>query len=82
MRSKQGKGNGRCEQAANKIHHASADQVANAFNIAHDARDQRAGAVSVVKRDWQAADVLLHLHAKIGDEALRGDREKLRQPVR
>ena len=81
MRATEREGDDRCEQSANKIHHAGANQVADAFNIAHDARDQRAGAVSIVKRDRQAADVLLHLDAKIGDEALRGNGEKLRQPI-
>ena len=66
-------------QAADKLHQAGADEIAQAFHVAHDARDERAGLVGIVKGDRQAADMRLHLAAKFGDHALRGLGEKLRQ---
>ena len=65
--------------AADKIDQAGADEIADAFNVAHDARDEHAGFVGVVKGDGKAADVRLHLEAQLGDHALRGFREELRE---
>ena len=65
------------QDAADELDQAGADQVANAFDVGHDARDERAGLVRVVVGDGQAADVLLDLLAQLGDEALAGLGEKL-----
>ena len=59
-------------EAADEFDQAGADQVAEAFDVAHDARDQRAGFIGVVKGDGKAADVRLHLAAEVGNHALRG----------
>ena len=60
------------EDAADEVNHAGADEVADAFDVGHDAGDERAGAVLVVEGDGEAADVGLDLLAEIGDEALAG----------
>ena len=60
------------QHAANKLNQAGADQVAHAFNVAHDARNQRAGAVLVVVGDGQQADMALHLAAHLGNQPLAG----------
>ena len=75
-------GDRRGHEAAYKFHQARANQIADAFDVAHDARDQHAGFVGVVERDGQAPDVGLHLAAQLGDHALRGLREKLRKRER
>jgi hypothetical protein len=54
-------GDSGCDQAADKIHQARTQQVANAFYIAHDARYQTARFVDVVKSYRQAGNVNLHL---------------------
>ena len=46
------------QQAADELDQAGADEVADAFDVVHDARDQDAGFVGVVVGDGQAADVL------------------------
>ena len=58
------------QQAADEIHQAGADQVAHAFHVVHDARDQRAALVGVVVGDRQPADVLLHFPAQFRDQPL------------
>jgi hypothetical protein len=68
----------RRQQAAHKLHQAGADQVAHAFHVAHDARNQQAAAVLVVEADRKQAYVPLHLLAQIGNHALRGLRQQLR----
>ena len=72
----------RRQQAADEFHQARADQVAHAFDVGHDARDQHAALVGVVVADRQAADVLLDLLAQLGDQALAGFREQLRERER
>ena len=67
------------EHAADEIHQAGADQVAHALHVAHDARDQRAGFVGVVVGHRQAPDVLLHLAAQLGNQALALFGEQLGQ---
>ena len=47
------------------------NQIPDAFHVAHDAGHQRAGLVGVIVGDRQAPDVLLHLLAQFGDQALR-----------
>ena len=58
------------EDAADEIHQAGADQVAHALDVVHDARNQGAGLIGVVVGHRQPADVLLHLAAQFGDQAL------------
>ena len=60
----------RLQHAADEIHQPGADQVAHAFHVVHDARDQRAGFVGVVIAHRQPADVLLHLAPQLRDQAL------------
>ena len=69
-------------KSADEIHQAGADQVAHAFDVAHDARDQHAGLVRVVVGDGEPADVLLHAAAQFGDQLLRGLGERLREGKR
>lgn len=69
------------ENAAGKFDEAGADEIADAFDVGHDARDESAGFVGVVIGDGKAADVSLDLGAELGDHALRGFREKLREGV-
>ena len=71
----------RGEDAADEVDDAGADEVADAFDVGHDAGDEGAGAVLVVEGDGQAADVLLDLHAELGDEALAFFGEELGERV-
>src|SRR6202022_3252824 len=48
-------------------------------DVAHDAGDEDAGFVGVVKRDGETANVRLNLFTKVGDHALRGFGEQLRE---
>ena len=65
------------DDAAGEIDQAGANEVADAFHVAHDAGDEHAGFVGVVVGDGQAADVRLHLAAQFGDHSLRRFGEKL-----
>ena len=67
-----GEGEDGGEDAADEVDDAGADEVADAFDVGHDAGDEGAGAVLVVEGDGELADVLLDLHAELGDEALAG----------
>ena len=64
-------------EAADEFDEAGADEIADAFDVAHDAGNERAGFVSVVKGDGEAADVGLHLAAELGDHFLCGLGEEL-----
>ena len=59
-----------------------ADQVAHAFDVGHDARDQRTGAVLVVIGHGKQAHVALHLAAQFGDQPLAGLGKQLRERIR
>ena len=72
----------RGEQAADKLDQPGADQVAHAFHVGHDARDERAGAVLVVVGHREQAHVALHLAAHLGDQALAGFGKQLRERER
>ena len=74
--------NDRGEKAADEFDQAGADEIAHTLHVAHDAGNQHAGLVGVVIGDGQPADVLLHVSAKLGNQALRGFREQLRQGKR
>ena len=49
------------EQSANKLHQPGSDQVAHAFNVGHDAGDERTGAVLIVIADRKQPDMALDL---------------------
>ena len=59
-----------------------ADEVADAFRVVHDARDEHAGLRRVEVADRQAHHVLLDPAPHVGDGLLRGDAEDLRQAER
>ena len=61
----------RRQQAAQKFHEPRADQIPHAFDVAHDARDERARFIRIVVRHRQAPDVLLHFSPQLGDHPLR-----------
>ena len=65
------------EDAAAEVDDAGSHEVADAFDVGHDAGDEGSGAVLVVEGDGEAADVGLDLGAEFGDEALPSLREKL-----
>ena len=66
--------------AADQLHQAGADEVADAFGVAHDARQQDAGLRRIEVAHRQAHDLGLHPLAHVGDRPLRGHAEDLRQP--
>ena len=70
------------DQSASEVHQPGAQQIANAFHVAHDARHQRSSLVRVVKRNREPGDMLLHLLPKLGNQALGGLRKQLRQRER
>ena len=72
-----GEGDDRGQQPAGEVHQTGADEVAHALDVAHDARNQRAGLVGVVIRNGQSPDVLLHPTAQLGDQLLRRLGERL-----
>ena len=82
VRSKIDQRENRGHQPADELDQAGADEIADALDVAHDARNQDAGFVGVVKGDRQTADVGLHLTAQVGDHFLRGFREELGQSER
>src|SRR5438874_4200483 len=69
------------ENSANEFKQAGADEVADAFNVGHDAGDESAGAVFIVEGYGQAADVALDLGAELRYEALAGGGEQLGEGV-
>ncbi len=79
MRIAEGEDGG--EDAADEVDQAGADEVADAFDVGHDAGDEGAGAVGVVEGDGETADVALDLRAELGDEALAFGGEELREGV-
>ncbi len=68
-------GEHRGKQAPYKIDQAGADQVAHPFHVGHDARHQHARAGGVIEADREPPDMLLHLHAQVGDHPLGGLRK-------
>ena len=69
-------------EAADELDEAGADQIPDAFGVAHDARDEHAGLRGVEVADRQAHDVRLDALAHVGDGALRRDAEDLRERER
>ena len=68
----------RREDRAGQLHETRADQIADAFGVGHDARNQDAALGRVEVADRQAHDVRLDVLAHVGDRALRGDAQHLR----
>jgi len=58
------------EHASDEVDHTCAYDVPNTFYIGHDACDKGAGAVGIVERYWQPADMGLNLRAQFRNEAL------------
>ena len=52
------------------LYQTAADQVADAFHVIHDARNQNAALVGVIVGDGKPADMFLHAAAQFRDEAL------------
>ncbi len=77
IRDEHGESDNRRQQAADEIDEPGADQVADAFHVAHDARHQHARLVGVVVRDRQPSNVLLHPAAQFGNQPLRCFRQGL-----
>ena len=69
----------RGEQSAGKVDQPGSDQVAHAFYVAHNARDQDAALGGIMECDRQAPDVGLHLLPKFRDQALCSFRKQLGQ---
>ena len=67
------------EQSPGKIDQAGTDQVAHAFHVGHDARYQNSALGRIMKCDRQPPDMSLHLLPKLGDQALGGLGEQLRE---
>ncbi len=72
----------RGHHAADEFDQAGADEVAHAFDVAHDARNQHAALVGIVIADRQPADVLLDFLAKFRNQTLSGFGKKLRESKR
>ena len=69
------------EDSAEEVDDSGADEIADAFDVGHDASDEGAGAVGVVEGYWEPADVGLDLHAQLCDEALTFFGKKLGERV-
>jgi len=61
------------KDSANEVPKTGADEVTDTLYVGHDAGGQSAGAVLIVERDGQAANVLLHPYAQFCDKALAGN---------
>jgi hypothetical protein len=57
----------RREYPAGKLDEASAEEIADALHVAHDARNQYASLIGVVVGYRQTADVFLNLAPQLGD---------------
>ena len=66
------------QDRAGQLHEAGADEVPDAFRVAHDPRDEDAALGRVEVADRQAHHVRLDFFAHLGDGALRRDAEHLR----
>ena len=71
----------RRHNAARELDQPCADQVAHAFHVAHDPRNQHARLVRVVERHRQPPDMRLHFFAQLGNHAPGRFGEQLRQCV-
>ncbi len=58
------------EQSADQVDQSRPQQVSHAFDVSHDARDQRAGFVRIVERNRKMRDVGLHLLTKFRNQTL------------
>ena len=71
--------NRRRHEPADELHQTRADQVADALGVRHDARDQDAALGRVEVADRKPQDIRLHGAPHVGNGALGGDAEQLRQ---
>ncbi len=76
-----GKSEDCCQHTADKINNTCTDDVAHAFDVAHDARHQRARTIFVVEAHAQAPDMFLHPHAQLGNQPLPRFAQCLREGV-
>jgi hypothetical protein len=67
----QHKRNASRDQPSSKIHQPGAQQIANAFYVGHNARDQRSGFVGIIESHRQVGNVRLHLLAEVRNQPLR-----------
>ncbi len=63
--------------AADQLHQAGANQIAQPIRVVHDARNEHAGLGRIEVTHRQPHDVRLHALAHLGDCALRRDAENL-----
>ena len=70
----------RRHQPADQLHQPGADQIAQPVGVGHDPRHQDAGLRRVEVAHRQPHHLGLHPLAHVGDGALRGHAEDLRQP--
>lgn len=64
------------EDATDELHEACADEVSDAFDVVHDAGDEGSGLVVIEEPCGQAQELLLHVGAEYGYEALCFDAEQ------
>ena len=72
-------GEGGREKAAEELNETGADEVAYAFGVGHDARDEHARLCRIEVRDGQTKDVRLDALPHLGYRPLRGHAHHLRQ---
>src|SRR6185503_16910269 len=72
----------RRHDAADQLDQAVADEIPDPFGVGHDPRDEDAGLGRIEVADRQARHVRLDAAPHVGDGALRGDAEHLRQRER
>src|SRR6202011_5875923 len=56
------------EDSTDEFEQAGTDEVTDAFDVGHDARDQSAGAIFIVEGDGQTANMALDLGSEFGEE--------------
>ncbi len=69
------------DEAAEKLEQTGPDEIADAFRVVDDPRNDGAGLGAVEIRHRQSLHVILQPPAQLGDGALRGHAEDLRQCV-
>ncbi len=69
-------------QTADQLHQPGTDEIPDSVGVVHDARNQDAGLGRIEVARRQPGDVPLQAHPHVGDGALRGDPEHLRQRKR
>src|SRR6266403_1797541 len=77
QKNHQGENSG--HQSAQEFHETSADEIANAFDVAHDSGNEFTGLMRIIVGDRQPADMRLDALAHIGNHSLCGLGEQLRK---